>query len=241
MNGAAFDLLTACLLFALTLVMPAIGVWDYRRFQQHLREGRPNARLENYTWTIALQWTLTLGFLAWWLLSGGELAPLRLVPKAEGLQWLVIGAGVAALVLILLQMATVLRSPEKLEQVRRQSGDLCGIAPQSSTEQRVFVLLSFTAGICEETLYRGLLLAILAAAVGTWPAVILSSAIFGLGHAYQGWKGICKTATAGLVLALLAVGSGSLFIPMLLHAIGDLTSGQMMGRASRGDSLECNA
>jgi membrane protease YdiL (CAAX protease family) len=138
-------------------------------------------------------------------------------------------------------MATVLRSPEKLEHVRQQSGDLCGIAPHSSTEQRVFVLLSFTAGICEEILFRGLLLAILAAAVGTWPAVILSSAIFGLGHAYQGWTGIGKTTAAGLVMALLAVGSGSLFIPMLLHAIGDLTSGHMMGRATRSQSLEYSA
>jgi hypothetical protein len=63
MHDAAFDLLTLCLLLTLTLVMPAIGVWDYRRFRRRLREGRPNARLENYTWTIALEWTLALGFL----------------------------------------------------------------------------------------------------------------------------------------------------------------------------------
>jgi membrane protease YdiL (CAAX protease family) len=71
--------------------------------------------------------------------------------------------------------------------------------------------------------------------------VILSSAIFGLGHACQGWTGIAKTTAAGLVMALLAVGSGSLFIPMLLHAIGDLTSGHMMGRATRSHSLEYGA
>jgi membrane protease YdiL (CAAX protease family) len=69
--------------------------------------------------------------------------------------------------------------------------------------------------------------------MGTWPAVVVSTIIFGLGHAYQGWKGIGKTSTAGLALALLAVGSGSLFLPILLHAVGDLASGQMLGKSIR--------
>jgi membrane protease YdiL (CAAX protease family) len=43
--------------------------------------------------------------------------------------------------------------------------------------------------------------------------------------------GIGKTALVGLVMALLTVFSGSLFIAILLHAIIDLTSGRMMGRA----------
>jgi membrane protease YdiL (CAAX protease family) len=68
--------------------------------------------------------------------------------------------------------------------------------------------------------------------------VILSTVIFGLGHAYQGVKGIVKTGAAGLVLALLAVGSGSLFIPILLHAVGDLTSGRILGAATRGASAD---
>jgi membrane protease YdiL (CAAX protease family) len=63
--------------------------------------------------------------------------------------------------------------------------------------------------------------------------VALSSAIFGLGHAYQGGKGIGKTGAAGLALAVVAVGSGSLFIPILLHAIGDMTSGFILREASR--------
>ena len=97
----------------------------------------------------------------------------------------------------------------------------------------MFGLVSVTAGVCEEILYRGLLLAVLSPVVGTWPAVLLSSLIFGLGHAYQGASGIIKTTVIGLVMALLAVFSGSLFVPMLLHAVIDLTSGRMMGAALR--------
>jgi membrane protease YdiL (CAAX protease family) len=233
MSGTAFDPLAICLLVVLTLVAPIVGVWDYRRFLRRVREGHARARFNAYLWTIAVEWVSTAGFLAWWLLSGGTLAPLRLVPTANGLQWLAISAGLAIVALAIVQMAIVLRSPEKLEQVRRQSGELSAITPHTTAEQRAFAWVSITAGVCEETMYRGLLLAVLSAALGLWPAVVLSTVVFGLGHAYQGWMGILKTAAAGLVLALLAVGTGSLFIPMLLHAVGDFTSGRMMHAAWR--------
>jgi membrane protease YdiL (CAAX protease family) len=55
--------------------------------------------------------------------------------------------------------------------------------------------------------------------------------IFGLGHAYQGWEGMGKTALVGLVLGLLAWFSGSLFVGMILHAVLDLTSGRILQAA----------
>jgi len=233
--------LAITLLAVLTILLPIWGVRDYRTLLRRVHEGRPDARLVSYAWTIAVQWALTIGFLAWWRLSGGELAPLRLVPTAQGWQWPVVGVGVAVLVFSLFQMATVLRSPEQLDQVRRQSGELCELAPRSPRERRAFDLMAITAGICEEILYRGLLLAVLAAGLGTWPAVVLSSAIFGVGHAYQGGKGVAKTGAVGLVMALLAVGSGSLFVPMLVHAVVDLTGGRILDAASRAAPAGCDA
>jgi len=233
MNGMTYDLFVIALLLAVTVLMPVIGVRDYRSLLRQLREGRPNARLKTYLWTIAVMWPLTLGMLAWWLLADGKLETIGLVPVAGGWHWLGIGAGVVVVVIALIQMRTVLRNPEQLNEVYRQSGELCEIAPRSQAERRVFVLVCITAGVCEEILYRGLLTAVLSAALGTWPAVVLATLIFGLGHAYQGLKGIGKTAAAGLVMALLALGSGSLFIPMLVHTVIDLTSGRLLGTASR--------
>jgi len=117
-------------------------------------------------------------------------------------------------------------------------GELSNLAPQTPREDRLFGMVSITAGVCEEILYRGLLLATLASLVGTWPAVAISSLIFGMGHAYQGIAGIAKTGTIGLVLALLTVFSGSLFIAIVLHAVVDLTSGRVMGKAQRMTTLQ---
>ena len=88
------------------------------------------------------------------------------------------------------------------------------------------------------TVVRGMLIAVLAA-YGTLTTVLLSTAIFGLGHVYQGWKGISKAAAGGLVMALFVLGSGSLFIPMLVHMINDLASGRLLTAATR-TPVACN-
>ncbi len=233
MNTNLFDLFGLITLLLLIVVTPLLGVWDFRRLMRWVAEGRSDARMKTYNWILIMEWGLTLGLLGWWLLAGRKLATIGLLPAAGGWQWLAIGLGVAAVGFQIQQMVSVLRSPEQLAKVRDQMGDLRGLAPQSSAEDRLFGLVSVTAGVCEEILYRGLLLAVLSPVVGIWPAVLLSSLIFGLGHAYQGATGIFKTTVIGLVMALLAVFSGSLFVPMLLHAVIDLTSGRMMGAALR--------
>jgi membrane protease YdiL (CAAX protease family) len=78
-------------------------------------------------------------------------------------------------------------------------------------------------------------LAALTAVVGLWPAVLLSSINFGIGHSYQGLKGILKTGLVGLVMALIVTSSGSLFVAILLHAIIDLAQGNMLYRVVNFD------
>lgn len=233
MNTNLFDLFALITLLLLIVVTPLLGMWDFRRLLRWVAEGRSDARVKSYNWILITQWTLTLALLGWWILAGRNLTTIGLVPAAAGWQWLAIGLGVAAVAFQIWQMVSVLRSPHQLAKVRDQMGELSDLAPQSAREDRLFGLVSITAGVCEEILYRGLLLAVLVPVVGTWPAVLLSSLIFGLGHAYQGATGIAKTTFVGLILAVLAVFSGSIFVPMLLHAVIDLTSGRMMGAALR--------
>lgn len=235
MNANSFDLMTLTLLLIMIVVEPLTGIWAFQRLKQWIAEGRANARTRTYNRILVMQWGLTAALLAWWLADGRSLATLGLVPAANGWQWLAIGLGLVGTGFMIWQMFTVLRNPGELAKLREKMGELSGLAPQAPREERLFGAVSLTAGICEEILYRGLLMTVLAAAIGTWPAVVLSSLIFGLGHSYQGVGGIAKTALVGLVMALLTVFSGSLFIPMLLHTVIDVTSGRMMGAAVRSE------
>ncbi|MDQ3607147.1 MAG: CPBP family intramembrane metalloprotease, partial [Gemmatimonadota bacterium] len=64
------------------------------------------------------------------------------------------------------------------------------LLPRTPTEKAAFVGVSVTAGVCEELVFRGFLIPALDIATGSLPlAVLLSCAIFGLLHSYQGMIG----------------------------------------------------
>lgn len=235
MNPSTFDLFAIVVLLIFVVLFPLIGVWDFRRLLRWTNEGRTDARIKTYNWIFVMEWGITAGLLAWWFLAGKEMAPLGLIPKAEGWQWLAIGLGLAGTVFMIFQMRGVIGNQDELRKLRNTMGNLGNLAPQTAQEDRLFTMVSITAGVCEEILYRGLLMAVLIPVVGTWPAVGISSVIFGLAHAYQGAVGIAKTSLVGLIMALLTVFSGSLFIAILLHSIIDMTSGRIMGAAMLPD------
>ena len=57
-----------------------------------------------------------------------------------------------------------------------------------------------TAGVCEELVYRGFMIAYFSAALGVsfWVAAVLSSVAFGIAHFYQGPAGILRTGLVGM-------------------------------------------
>jgi membrane protease YdiL (CAAX protease family) len=67
----------------------------------------------------------------------------------------------------------------------------------------------------------------------TWVALIGSSLAFGIGHLYQGVTGILKTGTVGLVVGGLYLISGSIWLPMFVHAAIDVLNGRMVYVAMR--------
>ncbi len=233
MTTPIFDTFALVTLLILAVFEPMIGTWSFQRLLRWVEEGRTDARTRTYNWVLYNQWGLVLGLSCWWAIMGRGLAPLGLVPTASGWQWLAIGIGLVAVVLQLWNMFRVVGNTDQLAETRKQAGDLCGLSPQNPTEDRRWVLVSITAGVCEEFVYRGVLLGVLIPAIGLWPAVGLSSLIFGLGHVYQGLAGVLKTGLIGLVFAILTVYSGSLFVAILLHAVVDITSGRIMSAALR--------
>jgi membrane protease YdiL (CAAX protease family) len=235
MEHGTFDIFSLSVLLILLVAVPLLGLWDFRRLIRWTREGLPDARLKSYNMLLVMEWGLTFGLVAWWLLAGRDWGSLGLVSSYFGWRWLALGLGLGATGYMIWQMTTVMKDPQQLEELRGKMGDLSALVPITPREDRMFALVSVTAGVCEEILYRGILMGILTPVVGLWPAVGLSSVIFGMGHAYQGFSGIVKTTGVGLVLALLTVFSGSLLAAMVLHTVIDLTSGRMMGAALRDD------
>lgn len=108
---------------------------------------------------------------------------------------------------------------------RRSLSDVPGLLPNTAIERAAWIPLSLTAGICEEILCRGFLIRFLHEGVFGIPVVIalvVSSLIFGLGHAYQGLKGVMGTAVSGLGFGLLFFLTGNLIASIIVHVLVDL-------------------
>jgi membrane protease YdiL (CAAX protease family) len=99
------------------------------------------------------------------------------------------------------------------------------ILPRTKTERLFWVILSVTAGICEETGFRGYVLTKLNLFLNNWYlTVVISSLCFGLGHFYQGVGGVILTGTYGLLFCLLFIWRKSLIPGIFAHFLQDLTA-----------------
>jgi membrane protease YdiL (CAAX protease family) len=222
------------LTFVLAVVVPVLG---YRRFRgRQMRAGvalAARTKLGLYFSTICWQWFLVAVMLLVVRRHG-----LSLGASGERLGDARLTLGVTAgLLAILAVVFAILRwrlgraparagTPDPVDHTR-------ALVPAFGREMAVFALVSVTAGICEELLYRGWLVNFLRAATGSvWISVGASATIFGIGHAYQGATGMLRAAFVGLQLALLFVYVDSLIPGQVLHAAVDLVAGVLLATAA---------
>ncbi len=100
------------------------------------------------------------------------------------------------------------------------------LVPMGVLERVVWIAFAFTAGFCEEVIYRGYLQVQLAGpthrvALG----IVLSALLFGLAHLDQGYAPAIRFAGYGLGLGLLARGRQSLVPGIVCHVLVDAVSG----------------
>jgi membrane protease YdiL (CAAX protease family) len=214
---------------------PVVGQVLHRRFEGRLRTD-PGARRSFYRRLLVLEWGLSLLVLAVWLGAPDVDA------AAVGLRWPqswpgpVTGAVVVLVLLFVLASTRALRGGALLEAApRARPGEgrhaespahaTLALLPRTPAERRLFTVVGITAGVCEEWLYRGFFLAVVSGLAGgpsTWVLVVVAAVAFGLAHAYQGGVGIVTTGVLGGIMAALYLGTGSLLLPVLLHAAIDL-------------------
>ncbi|TMA25244.1 MAG: CPBP family intramembrane metalloprotease [Deltaproteobacteria bacterium] len=209
----------------LVLVLPIRAAANFRKMARAPDADVPRVRLRAYRLIIVGQWVLALGVIALWIALRRPWAAIGLAPRAAGgltASVVVLAAAWAGLTFRQLAIKTnaavrarALRQFEKFER----------ILPHSQHELRWFAAVAITAGVCEELLYRGFLFCYLRTALDLGPAIAVGALVFGLAHFYQGSRGILLTGLVGAVMFGLYMFSGSLFVPMAVHALVDFYAG----------------
>ena len=206
----------ASVLFILFLVVgvPTLSLSTARDRRLHQM-----ARLDLYVSAAISQWVLAVvGVVVFLLgsLSAFSVGFRKLAPAP---------AFISAGALVALSMAGILLSLilERRGWWPAESELTYLLIPRTRREKAWSLLLLVpTAALCEEFLYRGLLLAQINQWLrsGVW-ACAVSSLAFGLAHAYQGWSGMVRASLLGALLAYPVIHFGSLYPSMLAHGLID--------------------
>lgn len=217
------------------LMLPFLDLWLFRR---HVRLQALGAHRKRYYAELLAELWIPAGAVLFGAVASG------LPPRAIGLgglrleeellpRWLSLVVVALALALIVysgFDLVRLGRSSSYRASVNRRlrSGDapssVRAIMPATRAERVLYAAVALSAGITEEILYRGFLVFVLAAglpALGIWGSVLVSSALFALGHLYQGPSGMLRTLVIGLVMGLVYLASETLVLGMLIHVLID--------------------
>ncbi|WP_268742329.1 CPBP family intramembrane glutamic endopeptidase, partial [Nocardiopsis dassonvillei] len=99
------------------------------------------------------------------------------------------------------------------------------LAPRTTAERAMAAGVAVTGGVFGELLYRGLFILLVASmGVPLWVAAVLSVLLFSVAHLYQGWWGLVSAGASGALFTVLYLGTGSVWVPVLVHVALNLRS-----------------
>jgi uncharacterized protein len=103
------------------------------------------------------------------------------------------------------------------------------------------LLLAVLAGILEELLFRGLLFRLSSKILGTWGALLVTSALFGAAHAANPGATVSSSLAialeAGILLGAAYAATGRLWVPIGLHIGWNFTEGSLFGMTLSGNAM----
>jgi membrane protease YdiL (CAAX protease family) len=96
------------------------------------------------------------------------------------------------------------------------------LAARGMVEFLLALVLVVIVALAEETIFRGyLILRFKDVTASPTAAVLLSAAIFSLGHGYEGSAGVVTVGVMGMVFALIYMWRKSLVAPIVMHFLQD--------------------
>ncbi|MDG6109766.1 CPBP family intramembrane metalloprotease [Dactylosporangium aurantiacum] len=192
----------------------------------------PGGRLRLYRGAIRVSAMLAVAAVAVVWTDGVDLADL-------GLRAPVAGDAVAAGLAIAATVPSSLVGAARFARARRDGTPALGVRGSTATlarvrflhaqtpaERRLAVVVSVCVAASEELVYRGLFIAAGVGLLGldAWAAALLSLAVFGVQHLYQGWRGVLGVTFIGLLFTLAYAWTGAVLAPIVVHAVFDVNA-----------------
>jgi uncharacterized protein len=208
------------------LVLTALGVLSvaagYQRGVPNAHIPGLNSKLSGYLTIFVAEWLLVL--LIWLALRRRGLTIGSLVSG----RWETLGGFLKDLGLAVGFVVAIIAIEQGLSVLLHANSDtgLERIMPTTALELAVYLIAAATGGFCEELIFRGYLMQQFSAWTGSSAAGLISQGIlFGLGHAYYGWKLMLIIMLHGSLLGLFTYWRKSLRPAMLAHGLQNVLGG----------------
>lgn len=183
-----------------------------------IRELNSDPQIAGYLTVMLLEWLLVI-FIAWGVRLRG--LTLRELIGGSWPRWTAILRDIGIAIAFFIVANIVYGTLAKLLHVD-PGARLKSIMPHGGAQIAVYLLLSLTAGFCEELIFRGYLFrqfTVLGKSVTA--GLLLQAILFGLAHGYQGPKLMLIVTVYGCLFGALAAWRRSLRPGMIAHALQD--------------------
>lgn len=213
------------ILFALfAFALPLLMIWRQQPSQIVIPE-ESILKIRIYWLNSLVLWIGALVIVVLWLFYDRAFTAMgiRLPEAASFPHWLLLIAG-----FILFYMADAM-----FAWTSDEDHPAAAILPANWKEFAHFgSVVSLSAAICEEIVFRGFLVTYLLVFLEGHPyaipiAVVGSALVFGIVHAYQGWAALLKITLLSMLFAGLFILTKSLLLLIALHFVVDFCSGMM--------------
>lgn len=202
------------------VILPIYALVTARKTQAYLQDN-PQLLIQTYKSILVMQWGMCLPVVIILALQKDGLVSTGLHFLTNPLSILGLVAGTVAGY----QLVRLLPYPKKrLIKAKKRLKDVMYIVPKNEPEYKWSVILSITAGICEEILFRGLFYEFLLPYMTPVYAILLVNIMFGLGHAGTKFKNMIQTMGLGLLWSITYYFTDSLWAPILMHILVDFYS-----------------
>ena len=211
---------THALMFLIGLIYPLYFIFTYKKTINRLKNDK-NYRLIEYKQTIFIFWTLTCLVIGNTFMDKSML--LNFYPVFN-----TIGIVLAALILFFIGLQVVtskVSTMEKAESVFEKVKDIDHFLPKSKREFIWFNLLSLSAGICEEIIFRLFMFSYLLVNTSLVTAFILTNVIFALTHISTNKQNILNAFILGLLFTAIYYLTDNIWLPIILHSSIDVNLG----------------
>lgn len=176
-------------------------------------------------------WVVTAAVAGIWYWSDRPF-PLLGFDRADLGSWSITSLIVVGL-FVLLYLADVLgeiSSARNRESTRREFRKKLGFLPVNGYEFAHYLFLAFSAGFCEEVIFRGYFIRYCQTLFNRFDgsstlAILLPAVLFGMAHFYQGGKTVIKVVAMAVMFGYLFVETGSLWVLIALHFGVDAAGG----------------